>query len=243
MWRRVERISAAAGLLVLLAQAIPPVRSATGAALGWLYPDKLIALLGLLFILSFAATSSLVRALARTRVETTTAQQERAAAERERDEARAEVDTLNAQLNPARRERDIAALKRIQEAVTRKTVTALRQQDFGARWETTLHRPVHHYAADFDEVEDRFLDEELEALRTALHAAAVSFSDALAQDTWLTPHADGLSDVGVDLVMDTVADEDYPVWFKRKTLLAEQADAFASAYDRLVSRAREKLAI
>lgn len=69
-------------------------------------------------------------------------------------------------------------LDRVLSVLPRAPIRELDLTEFLGGWSDAACYPVGIYSHEHDEIEDRFLDPHLEALRRALHTACVDFSDA-----------------------------------------------------------------
>jgi hypothetical protein len=147
----------------------------------------------------------------------------------------AEPDT---QADERRRERDRETLRRIREILPRNQANFfLRDHDFGGSWRISSMRQVSELARHND-VEDRFLDGELEALRVELHEALAELDMLFATDSFRSDLDSEWQDVGV-----RPHGPEHPeteLWLRRQRLLNEAASRAFEAYDALLDRAREK---
>jgi len=230
------RAAAVVGFLVAVGQAFKPVRDATVDLVVWLYPDGLIAVLGVSVVVAVGASSRLLgrlRAMRRTL----------GVVFEERDQATQDLTKLREELNPDRRSQDTTRLRELQATLPRELVGWTRTNDFGGPWERARLTPFHQYADTQNEVEHRLFDEELERLRSTLHAAVQEFASRLGHYSSPVSGAPGMSEVA-GLVFDTVPEgPEGERWYHDRDALNSQADVVAEAYDALLARARERLVI
>jgi hypothetical protein len=134
--------------------------------------------------------------------------------------------------------RDMAVLRAIRETLPRDHVTRfLREHDFGAAWPARWMNPVGELVRQND-VEDRFLDPELEQRRVALHEAVLTLNRLFNTDTWRVQHDLTWQDLGV--VPRGPGDPDTVRWERRQRELNDAATQAADAYDALLEAARQR---
>jgi hypothetical protein len=136
------------------------------------------------------------------------------------------------------RQHDRRVLDAIRETLPRNLVTDfLRNHDFGGTWRRAWMTPITALAHRND-VEDRFLDEELEALRVELHAAVYDLSGLFNTDSWPDRNNHEWQDVGVR--PEGPGRPHTELWERRQQQFNDTATRAADAYDALLEAARQK---
>jgi hypothetical protein len=191
---------------------------------GWLLVIAAVALVGLFVWILFLRQN-----LAAERAHS-------ASVRRERDEALRERVGADPRDEERRREHDKRILGEIREALPRTLVQDfLRDHDFGSGWPKEWMRRVTAFSHRND-VEDRFLDEELEGLRRDLHQAVGELRRLFGVETF--PENAEWQNVGV-----SPRSPDHPdtaLWERRRAALNDAATDAADSYDALIDKAREK---
>jgi hypothetical protein len=205
----VAAIGGAVGLVVLIAS--EGGRAFLDDVGSWLYPEWVIALLGLLLGVLSVRLMAVRRRLAR-------------------HERNAAV------LNREQRERDRRRANDLISMVPRATITQLREHDFGGSWNDDELSCLTRFVYERDAVEHCFADPELEGLRAQLLNSIRSFRAEVALRSAPIPSGrqsiKEWGDTGVDPEQRARYDEN-------RAVLNRGADQVAAAYDALLKRAAQ----
>jgi hypothetical protein len=141
-------------------------------------------------------------------------------------------------LQEREREHDQRVFDRIRDVLSRELVqTFLRDHDFGGGWRKEWMWSLSELAR-LNNVEDQFLDAELERLRSELMTANETIRRHFAQESWPEDGNREWQFVGVR--PRGPDDEDTKLWLRRQKMFNEAASDVAEAYDALIDAARRK---
>jgi hypothetical protein len=237
-WKVIERTGVVLGIVaavVAIAQAFKPLRHVTADVIDYLWPGWIVSILVVAGLLLFALFLDRERQLQAQRTEL-------ARVKAERDRSIANARSLSEKSDPERRDHDQRIIRQILEVMPRGSARFLTQHDFGGSWSWDDVRPVHTLAENFDEVEHRLLDPELELARRELIDAARELSRALGQHSARLHGATNQFAPIPPLEMDMPPEgEAGGRWRRAQALLNELSTRVAEAYDRLVAAANERL--
>ena len=244
-WKSVWTIMAAA-LLVIggivdvagFIDLVKPLGKVIKNVAEWLYPFWLTIGLGALLIV---ATGLLLLLRRRLRA----AHAGRVAAEQQARAAEEQAAALTRRGQPERIAHDRRILKGLRSTLPRSDIAYWGEVDFGGTWYGTKTRQLMELHYDRDAVEDRFLDPELERLRSELMTAARALMKGTSKWGGPSKAGPGLYDLG-DLdgigVFDKQHQERFEEqWEERREELGKRADKLVEAYDALMARAQEHL--
>ena len=144
-----------------------------------------------------------------------------------------EQDTL-------RRQADLRILNHLRELFPNALIRWVRDWDFGSDWTETDQGPFFEYARHYEDIEEQFLDPELERLRKSFGEAADRFSLGLTSDSGPSRHGTNRYNV-LDKADRDGSEQGYKLWDERRTSLNDLSVPVADAFDALLALARAKL--
>ncbi len=207
-------------------------RHAIRDAAEWLYPFWLVILLAVV-ALALLVTLLLILRLLR---------QERSVSYAQSD-AKARLTELEERSAPGRAEHDVGVLRTIRQTLPRTDIDYWRDVDFGGVWYGQKTHRLMQMLYNHNAVEDRFLDPELEALRTGLINAVDGLMGkcalyGVAHKTVEEAYALGDAEWRRD---NPPEGERYERFEERRQELGKAADELVSAYDALMVAAQPRL--
>lgn len=211
-------------------------RRVMGDAAEWLWPFWLVVLLAAVALGLLLALLLKLRSL---RGERETSASARAA----QHNAETRLTEIEQRAEPGRMNHDVTVLRAIRETLPRTEVDYWRDHDMGGPWHGDRTHHLMELLYDHNAVEDRFIDEGLEALRVELFEAADALMGKCAQygigHRTLDNHYElGDSDSRRD---NPPEGERYERFEARREELNTLADDLVAAYDALMSAAQPRL--
>ena len=230
--------------LIAIGQVFAPVRNWTGKHASELYPVGWLVIEGVVIIVLLAMALMSARRASALRRALAGAEHAAAAVERDRDEARAELASLRRDLDRDRQAHDRRILGEIQTALPRNVIRFFAEHDMGNAWRRDYTYSLINYSDNMNQVEHRFLDPELEQLRSELFHRAKTLTQLMVLHSAPSMGNPEWADIGPDpdLARNAEDEERFRELFEeRRGLLNDAGDEFVAAYDALIVRATEKL--
>jgi hypothetical protein len=213
-------------------------RHAIRDAAEWLYPFWLVILL---VVVALALLVALLLSLRLLRRE----QSALSVVSSAQSKANARLTELDERSAPGRAEHDVGVLRTIRQTLPRTDIDYWRDVDFGGIWHGQKTHHLMQMLYDHNAVEDRFLDRELEGLRTELINAVDDLMGKCAQygvahktvkEAYALADAEWRRD-------NPPQGERYDRFEARREELGNAADELVGKYDALMVAAKQKLPV
>jgi hypothetical protein len=211
-------------------------RRVVADAAEWLYPFWLVILLAGISLALLVALLLSLRSLRRER-------QTSASAHTAQQNAEARLTDIEQRAEPGRMDHDVSVLRAIRETLPRGDVDYWRDHDMGGPWHGDRTHHLMELLYDHNAIEDRFIDEALEAFRVELFEAADALMGKCAQYGIGHKTLDNHYELGdSEWRRDNPPEgERYERFEARREELNKLADDLVAAYDALMSAAPPRL--
>lgn len=146
----------------------------------------------------------------------------------------------SADLDVLRRQADIRILNRLREQFPGSLIRWVREWDFGNSWTDEQQGPFFDYARHYKDIEEGFLDDDLESLRKGFGEAVDRFALGLTGDSGPSRHGRNLYNV-LDKGDRDRTERGHQLWEERRSRLNDLSGPVAASFDALLALARIRL--